>query len=1330
MDTTIADELIVGRVEPHIYAFKTQTVPNYLKVGDTYRPIEQRLDEWRKYFPKLERMFSDAAKVNDKTFFRDFAVHFFLENEKHLRRLQPDTIKNLPYYSKEFFENATVENIKEAISDIAKSFSENSNKYQFYSLKESRVPMTYTYNRTESYEPRPNQQETINRYISAVNAGRTNLLMYAVMRFGKSFTSMCCAAVTGAKLVIIVSAKADVKEEWKRTVESHKKFSDYVFFDSKSLQENPKALSIELNKNKVVVFLTLQDLCGDKIKSRHKEIFKNEFDLLIIDESHYGARAEEYGKVLKVQKFSKAELKQELADVDSSDDYENNETLKTLKAKVRLHLSGTPYRILMSDEFTKDDIVAFYQFTDIVKDQEKWNEENLLKDDVKEWDNPYFGFPQMLRFAFNPNESSVKKMEELKKSGITYAFSELFRPQSITKDTEHNQHKEFCHKKEVLDLLKVIDGSKTDNNILSFLDFDKIKDGKMCRHIVIVLPYRASCDALEKLITDNTKSFKNLGSYKILNITGVEKEEIFKDTASVRQKISDCEKHGSKTITLTVNRMLTGSTVPEWDTMIYLKDTTSPQEYDQAIFRLQNQYVKTLTDSKGDTIKYNMKPQTLLVDFNPNRMFQLQEQKSQIYNVNVDKNGNSKLEERINEELRISPIICVNKNKLQQVEPENILDAVRAYSQEKSVMDEATDIPADYALLSDEELKTAIERLSPIDAKKGIDIKAATGEGDDLDISDSPSDTSENEDTDNATATSENQSQNEDAEDAHEALEKKLATYYAEILFFAFLTESKVKSLEEIIGAIDENNDNKRIARNVGLQKNILQIIQTKCNPFILSKLDYKIQNINTLMNDKKLKPDERVEVAMNKFGRLSSSEIVTPMPVAKEMTDLLPENDITTKSKILDIASKQGEFTRALYAKFGSKIKKNIYAIPTSTVAYEFTRKVYNLLGMPVENVYSDFTSYDLIDETKNDKIIKELKEMNYDMIVGNPPYQETKAKKETQNGQKVVRNIFHYFQILSDALGRYTLLIYPGERWIHRSGKGLEDFGKKQINDSHLQKIIYYPNSSEVFPQADITDGISIVLKDFKKKDFGFQYEYKRKESSHEVQISDKPENNLLPLNPADVLIINQIKKIVKYNNFKYLSESIFPRTLFGIESDFVEKNPNKVHVYNGGDQFDLLKEVKLFTNNKAGAAGRTCWYITKKENISSGMEYINKWKVVVSSAHPGGQMNRDNQIAVLDNYSVFGRSRVALKIFDTEAEAQNFLKYAKSNFIRFAFLMTDESLTSLAKWVPDINNYKSDNGLIDFSKNINDEIYRLFEISDKERLYIDKVIAKKDE
>ena len=178
-------------------------------------------------------------------------------------------------------------------------------------------------------------------------------------------------------------------------------------------------------------------------------------------------------------------------------------SLKVFIAKIRLHLSGTPYRILMGSEFTDEDIIAFYQFTDIADDQQKWDEENLNKDDVKEWDNPYYGFPQMIRFAFNPNESSRKKMEDLKNNGITYAFSALFRPKSIRKDTVQNLHKKFEHESEILDLLEVIDGSKNDENLLGFLDYDKIKKGNMCRHIVCVLPFRASCDALENLIIEN-----------------------------------------------------------------------------------------------------------------------------------------------------------------------------------------------------------------------------------------------------------------------------------------------------------------------------------------------------------------------------------------------------------------------------------------------------------------------------------------------------------------------------------------------------------------------------------------------------------------------------------------------------------------------------------------------------------------------------------------------------------------------------------------------------------------------------------------------------------
>jgi len=290
------------------------------------------------------------------------------------------------------------------------------------------------------------------------------------MRFGKSFTSMCCAVEMNAKLVVVVSAKADVKEEWKKTVESHVKFEGYSFLDSNSLLQSERIIAEkQKKKERLVLFLTLQDLQGDSIKSKHKEIFEKNIDLLLIDESHFGARAIEYGKVLKDENLTAKEIKSELKLTDNTlDDLES--TTKVFKPKVRIRLSGTPYRILMNSEFTDADIIAFYQFTNISEDQEKWDSENLNKDDIKEWDNPYYGFPQMIRFAFNPNESSRRRMEEMKKRGVTYAFSELFKPQSITLDKEKGLHKKFKYEQEILDLLNAIDGSETDANLLSFLD--------------------------------------------------------------------------------------------------------------------------------------------------------------------------------------------------------------------------------------------------------------------------------------------------------------------------------------------------------------------------------------------------------------------------------------------------------------------------------------------------------------------------------------------------------------------------------------------------------------------------------------------------------------------------------------------------------------------------------------------------------------------------------------------------------------------------------------------------------------------------------------------
>lgn len=274
-----------------------------------------------------------------------------------------------------------------------------------------------------------------------------------------------------------------------------------------------------------------------------------------------------------------------------------------------------------------------------------------------------------------------------------------------------------------------------------------------------------------------------------------------------------------------------------------------------------------------------------------------------------------------------------------------------------------------------------------------------------------------------------------------------------------------------------------------------------------------------------------------------------------------------------------------------------------------------------------------------------EDINNMKFSAVVGNPPYQLTVAKKDTDNGQKRVSSIFHYFQVASEQLGNYTSLIYPGGRWIHRSGKGLEQFGLKQINDPHLKRIEFFPDANEVFEKVGISDGISIVLKDMQKRVGGFIYAYKEKGETIECQTAN-PGEDLLPLNPYNNSIVDNINRISSEKSFKFLHDSVLSQKLFGIESSFVEENPDLVRECSGEDIFfDPKTEIKLFTNDKSGKSGRAKWYITKRNVISCGTDYLDDWKVVVSSANAGGQ-KRSNQIAIFDNYSAFGRARVALK------------------------------------------------------------------------------------
>lgn len=356
----------------------------------------------------------------------------------------------------------------------------------------------------------------------------------------------------------------------------------------------------------------------------------------------------------------------------------------------------------------------------------------------------------------------------------------------------------------------------------------------------------------------------------------------------------------------------------------------------------------------------------------------------------------------------------------------------------------------------------------------------------------------------------------------------------------------------------------------------------------------------------------------------------------------------------------------------------------------------------------------------TVRERVKMEKKLFNF--VIGNPPYQKESSESISEsNGQKPMTNIFQYFQEAADEITKDTsVLIYPGGRWIHQSGKGMQNFGKQQINDEKLSVVEFYPDASELFGNAaSLSDGITIVTKNHHKRTKGFTYIYSRKGEKISIH-AENPGDKLMPLDPNDLPIEQKIHTAMTQYGLKYLHDAILPRSLFSIESDFVEKNPDKVRKYNKNDKIDYSKEIKLFTNDKAGKAGRATWFVTDKAVITKNANYIGEWQVVVSSANAGGQ-KRDNQLEIIDNHSAFGRSRLALRSFKTYKEAQNFYNYVCSYFIRYTFLLTDEALTSLGKEVPDLADYSDDNKYINFHQNIDLQLCKLFKINDKEFAYI---------
>ena len=1183
---------------------------------------------------------------------------------------------------------------------------------------------------------REEQKEAISRTRKRFKIGN-KMLWNAKMRFGKTLSALQVVKEEGFARTLILTHRPVVDEGW---------FEDFskIFYDSKTYQYGSRnkgeAFNVlernVLKGKKYIYFASMQDLRGSELVGgkfdKNNELFSAAWNFVIVDEAHEGTKTELGQNVLR-----------ELIKPDT---------------KV-LQLSGTPFNLF--DDYSGEEIFT-WDYVMEQKAKQAWAVDNPYTP------NPYASLPSINIYTYDLGTLMSEYVEDEK----AFNFREFFR----TRDDDS-----FIHDKDVDRFLNLL--CKEDKD--SLYPYSNEQFRRIFRHTLWVVPGVKAARALSTKL----KHHSVFGMFQIVNVAGNGDED--DENAEALQMVNKAigkDPDETYTITLSCGRLTTGVSIKPWTAVFMMAGSfsTSAAQYMQTIFRVQTPFtcngrmkeqcyafdfapdrtLRVLAETAKVSAKAGKQTEEdrrILGDFlNFCPIISIEGSKMQPYDVNkmMGQLKKAQIEKVVQNGFEDGALYNDELLKLTEVELKEFDDLKKTIGSTKA-MAKSGDIDVNNQGFTNEqyEEKERIEKKpkklrTPEEQARLDELKAMN-----------------------------NQRRNAISILRGISIRMPLLIYGAELK-----SEDEEITIDNFASLIDDQSWEEFMPKGVDKEK--FEKFKKYYDPDIFREAGKRIREMARAAD--KFTIEERIEriaTIFNTFRNPDKETVLTPWRVVNmHMSDCLggwcfydeefrqplstprhvSQGKVTKDvfrpdSHVLEINSKSGLYPlyvayniyrsriEAAKEKYGevshgfalqlwdATIEENILVVCKTPMAKSITKRT--LAGFHDTRVNAQYYPNLIQNISERPEVvintlrygkhfwgINNEEKMRIDAVVGNPPYQLTVAKKETDNGQKAVTNIFHYFQLLGNDIAKYTSLIYPGGRWIHRSGKGLATFGLNQINDPALVKIIFYPDANELFSQQGIPDGITVVFKNKLKKEKGFKYIYSLGELRIEVYAAN-PGEELMPLNPLDVEIVGRINEVVRKKELAFLHDSIFPRTLFGIESNFVEENPELVREYEEGDSFNHDNEIKLFTNDKAGKSGRARWYLTNKRNIPSGLKYLSDWKVVVSSANAGGQ-KRSNQLAVLDNHSVFGRSRVALKTFKTEKEARNFYKYVKSDLIRFAFLMTDESLTSLAKQVPDLLDYSDENGLIDYEGNINEQMYELFRISKKSQEHIKAVLSKKAE
>jgi hypothetical protein len=611
---------------PTIYAYELPHVGTHqglLKVGYTSRTSQNRIAEQLKTARlKYNIVLEASAMRNDGSAFMDSDVHRLLRK------------KGIANPEGEWF-RCTVKDIEAALLEIQSGVKNEEN-------------------RTLNFGMRPEQSEAVEKtkaYFESFrkeNPSKTpHFLWNAKMRFGKTFASYQLAKKMGWTKILVLTFKPAVQSAWDEDLQTHLDFAGWQFISRNGLTFE------QADKRKpFVCFGSFQDYLGKNeaggIKARNEWVHSTHWDCVIFDEYHYGAWRESAKELFEAEGKKEAEWGEGVG-IEYFE--EGNMPITT---NAYLYLSGTPFRAIASGEFIEEQIFN-WTYSDEQKAKENWKGEP----------NPYASLPRMVMLTYQLPDS----IREIAMKGEFNEFdlNVFFSANGVGASAK------FAYENEVQKWLDLIRGSFSETTIDNLkmgaqkppLPFSHAPLLHVLTHTFWFLPSVASCFAMKNLLEKRQNKFYQ--DYDVIVAAGTSAGIGVEALPPILKAMDNPLK--TKTITLSCGKLTTGVSVKPWTGIFMLRNSSSPETYFQAAFRVQTPWTIKNPDSQSPNKEEIIKQECYVFDFAPDRALRQIADYSCRLNVNE-----ANPEKKVAEFIHFLPVLAYDGSSMKQVDAAGILD--------------------------------------------------------------------------------------------------------------------------------------------------------------------------------------------------------------------------------------------------------------------------------------------------------------------------------------------------------------------------------------------------------------------------------------------------------------------------------------------------------------------------------------------------------------------------------------------------------------------------------------------------------------------------------